>query len=69
MLKRIKKLLKLNNETGHVLIVALMVLALGTLIIFPMVSLMVTGLQAGQTVEEKTNIFYAADSGIEYALY
>ncbi len=59
----------MNNETGHVLIVALMVLALGTLIIFPMVSLMVTGLQAGQTVEEKTDIFYAADSGIEYALY
>jgi hypothetical protein len=69
MLNGIKKLFKSNNETGHVLIVALMVLALGTLIIFPMVSLMVTGLQAGQTVEEKTDIFYAADSGIEYALY
>jgi len=58
-----------RNERGVVLIIVLILLAVGGLTIAPMLSHMSTGLKAGQTYEKKTGEYYAADAGVEDALW
>ena len=58
-----------RNERGVVLIIVLILLAVGGLTIAPMLSHMSTGLKAGQTYERKTDEYYAADAGVENALW
>ena len=64
-----KMLNKIKQERGVVLIVVLILLAVGGLTIAPMLSHMSTGLKAGQTYERKTDQYYAADAGVENALW
>jgi len=68
MMKRILNKLQ-RNQRGVVLIIVLILLAVGGLTIAPMLSHMSTGLKAGQTYERKTNEYYAADAGVEDALW
>ena len=68
MMKRILNKLP-RSERGVVLIIVLILLAVGGLTIAPMLSHMSTGLKAGQTYERKTNEYYAADAGVEDALW
>ena len=67
MKKTLIRLLK-REEQGQVLVLALILLAVGSLIITPLVVFMGTGLLAAQIVEEKANELYAADAGIEDAV-
>ena len=60
----------IRDESGQgALTMVLIMLILGTLIITPLLGLMGTGLRAGQMHEERMAEFYAADSGVEDALY
>ncbi|GEM_PF-931778 len=68
MFNKIHEIIKTKKESGYVLITALVVLAMGAILISPLVSLMVIGLNAGQVVEEKTDMLYAADAGVENAI-
>ncbi len=67
----LKKFFKrsLKEEAGHVFILALIILAFGSLALAPLLNYMGTGLKAGQTFEEKTSLIYAADAGIEDAIW
>ena len=67
MKKILNKLIR--NEQGQALIFALIMLAVGSLIVVPLLAFMSTGLMAAQTVEEKMNELYAADAGVEDALH
>ncbi len=58
-----------RDEHGHIFIIALIILAIGSLTLAPLLNYMGTGLKAGQTYENKTMEFYAADSGIEDAIW
>ncbi|MBA7485015.1 hypothetical protein ES707_20549 [subsurface metagenome] len=59
----------IRNEQGQALIFALIMLAVGSLIVVPLLAFMSTGLMAAQTVEEKMNKLYAADAGVEDAAH
>jgi hypothetical protein len=67
MRKIVKQLIRC--ERGVVLIVVLILLAVGGLTLAPMLQHMGTGLKAGQVYERKTNEYYAADAGVEDALW
>jgi len=67
MKKILNKLIR--NEQGQALIFALIMLAVGSLIVVPLLAFMSTGLMAAQTVEEKMNELYAADAGVEDAVH
>lgn len=67
-MKRILKKLD-RGEKGQALIVVTILLLLGFLIIAPLMGYMSTGLKAGQIYEERTEELYAADSGVEDALW
>lgn len=56
-------------EKGQVLVLALVLLLLGGLIIAPLLGYMSTGLKAGQVHEKKMAELYAADAGIEDAIW
>lgn len=58
-----------RDEKGHVLTLVLILLVIGGLIIAPLLGLMGTGLIAGQIYERKTDELYAADAGVEYAIW
>jgi len=58
-----------SDETGQVLILVLVLLVLGTLTIIPVLSHIGTALKTGAVYEEKTNKLYAADAGIEDAIW
>ena len=58
-----------RGEKGKVLILALVLLGVGGLLMAPTLGLMSTGLTAGQVYEKKTDELYAADAGIEDALW
>jgi hypothetical protein len=60
---------KIKDETGQVLIIALILLALGSLIMTPLLSYTSTGLKAGQVYDRKSDELYAADAGVEDALW
>ncbi len=58
-----------RNEKGQALIVVLGFLAIGGLVIAPLLTYMSTGLNAGQVHKEKMVGFYCADSGVEHAYW
>jgi hypothetical protein len=67
-----KKLLRslVRNESGQgVLLAALILLVMGALVTVPLLDLMGTGLEVGRGHEERTEEFYAADAGVEDAMY
>lgn len=60
----------IRNQSGQgALVMVLILLVLGTLIIGVLLAFMGTGLKAGQAHEERTLELYAADAGIESALW
>lgn len=66
-----KKILNrlIRNEQGQALIFALIMLAVGGLIVIPLLAFMSTGLKAAQTVEGKMDELYATDAGVEDAAH
>ena len=58
-----------RKEEGNVLILVLVLLVLGGLILAPLLGLMSTGLVSGQVCESKTLEYYAADAGVEDAIW
>ena len=58
-----------RNERGQALPLVLILLLLGGLIIAPLLAFMSTGLIAGQAYEERMSELYAADAGIEDAIW
>ena len=67
MIKRIRK--AIANESGQTLLFVLVLLCVGGIMLMPMLSYMGTGLHANQTYEIKTEELYAADSGVEDAIW
>lgn len=66
--KSSKKLI--NGEKGQALIIVLVMMLFGSLILAPVLSHVGSGLKAGEQVyEERMKLLYAADSGIEDALW
>ena len=59
----------IRDEKGSVLILVLVLLVVGGLILTPLLGLMSTGLLAGQVYEKKTAELYAADAGVEDAIW
>ncbi|MCJ7515735.1 MAG: hypothetical protein MUO89_07210 [Dehalococcoidia bacterium] len=59
----------LKSEAGQVLPMALVLLALGGLLVVPVLSLMSTNLVANRVVETNNYELYAADAGVEHALW
>jgi hypothetical protein len=59
----------IRNEKGSVLPLVLILLVVGGLILTPLLGLMSTGLMAGQVYERKTDELYAADAGVEDAIW
>jgi len=59
----------IREEKGSVLIMVLVLLVVGGLILTPLLGLMSTGLLAGQVYEKKTDELYAADAGVEDAIW
>ena len=58
-----------RDEKGRAMMLALIVLVVGGLILTPLLGLMTTGLIAGQGYEKKTDELYAADAGVEDAMW
>ena len=58
-----------KREAGQILILVLILLAMGPLLVIPMLNLSYTGQKYNQIVEINTLNGYAADSGIEYCRY
>jgi hypothetical protein len=63
----VKRLIR--DEKGQALVLALILLALGGLIIGPLLSYIDTGLAAGGVYERKAGELYAADAGVEDAIW
>jgi hypothetical protein len=59
----------IRDEKGAALALALVLLVVGGLILAPLLGLMSTGLIAGQVYEKKAHEYYAADSGVEDAIW
>jgi hypothetical protein len=59
----------IRDEKGAVLIMVLVLLVVGGLILTPLLGLMSTGLLAGKVYEKKMYEYYAADAGIQDALW
>jgi len=58
-----------GREAGSVLIMALVALVVGALLLTPLLGLMGTGLMGGEVYEEKMYELYAADAGVEDAVW
>jgi len=58
-----------KDEEGQAFILVLIFLLVGGLIIAPLLTYMSTGLKVGQMHEKKMDELYAADAGVEDALY
>ena len=54
-----------KEERGNFLLLTLAFVLLGVLIVTPLVTYMGTGLSTGRVFEQKTNLLYAADAGIQ----
>ena len=63
----VRKLIR--DEKGKAMALALILLVVGGLILTPLLGLMSTGLVAGQVYEKKTAELYAADAGVENAIW
>jgi len=59
----------IRDEKGKVLIMVLVLLVLGGLVLTPLLGMMSTGLASGQVYEKKTHEYYAADAGVEDAIW
>ena len=59
----------IRDEKGQALVLVLILLLVGGLIIAPLLTYMSTGLKVGQTHEQMMKSFYAADAGVEDALW
>jgi len=59
----------MKDEKGKVMVLVMCLLLVGGLIIAPLLGLMTTGLIAGQVYEKKTAELYAADAGVEDAIW
>ncbi len=66
---RIKLFRSLSDESGVALIIVLVLLLLGSLTIVPVLDHLHTALKTGEHYEEKTNMLYTADAGIEDGLW
>ncbi|MGA2669896.1 MAG: hypothetical protein ABSF21_00510 [Dehalococcoidia bacterium] len=58
-----------KGQKGQALVVALIVLVVGSLILTPLLGLMGTGIKSGQVFEQKDDETYAADAGVEDAMW
>jgi len=67
-MKRLAKKL-IREEKGQVFVLALVLLLTGGLIIAPLLNYVTSGLTVGQVHEERMDELYAADAGVEDALY
>jgi len=67
MKSAVKRLIR--DEKGQTLILALILLAVGGLIITSLLGLMSTGLLTGQVYEDTMHVLYAADAGVEDGLW
>jgi hypothetical protein len=65
----IKLFRALSDETGQALIIILVLLLLGSLTIVPVLDHLHTALKTGEQYEDKTNMLYTADAGIEDGLW
>ena len=68
MMKNIMKGI-IKDEQGNVFIMVLILLVVGGLILTPLLGLMSTGLLAGKVYERKMDDYYAADAGVEDAIW
>ena len=59
----------IREEKGSVFIMVLILLVVGGLVLAPLLGLMSTGLLAGQVYEKKMDEYYAADAGVEDAIW
>jgi hypothetical protein len=59
----------IRDENGNVLILVLILLVVGGLVLTPLLGLMSTGLLAGKVYERKMDDYYAADAGVEDAIW
>ena len=59
----------IRDESGKILIMVLVLLVVGGLVLTPLLGLMSTGLVAGQVYEKKASELYAADAGVEDAIW
>ncbi|MDD5082053.1 MAG: hypothetical protein PHU08_01640 [Dehalococcoidales bacterium] len=70
MKNQLKKSIKIiRDETGQALPIVLILMLIGALIIVPLLNLMNTGISVGQIYEDKARELYAADAGVEDALW
>jgi hypothetical protein len=58
-----------KGQDGNVLTLVLILLVVGGLVLAPLLGLMGTGVLAGQVYENKTDELYAADAGVEDAIW
>ena len=67
----IKRLVRRGNrgERGQAMIMALIALALGSLLITPTLNYMATGVKSTAIHQRLTSELYAADAGVEYAMW
>jgi len=70
-MKRIKVLTSsiVREQSGQALSIVLAMLALGGLVIAPVLDSMSTSLNAGTLVEKRLNGLYAADAGVEHGIW
>ncbi len=66
-MKKLKALQK--NESGVILVYVLLALALGGIIIGPLLGFMGTGLKASQTHAVETELLYSSEAGIQDAFW
>ncbi len=67
--KKIKSYKLFAGESGQALVLTLVFLVLGSLVLTPLLSYLGTVFQAGGVYRDKTDKLYAADSGIEDAMW
>jgi len=63
----VKRLIR--GEKGQALVLTLLLLLIGSLILTPALNFMGTGVKSGQVYEQKNAEIYAADAGVEDALW
>ncbi|MCL0076754.1 hypothetical protein M1O12_01845 [Dehalococcoidia bacterium] len=59
----------IQGQKGQALMLTLILLGVGGLILTPLLNFMGTGLMAGQAFEDEMHGVFAADAGVEYALW
>jgi len=57
-----------KSESGQTLVIALILLAAGSLLVIPVLNHVFTGLNYNQTIECRTLNDYSADAGLQYAI-